>query len=108
MTAIAPPLDADLVAGLERLQLAHFRAVAAETLQTATTQRWTPEALLRALITTEVTGRNAANLAARLKAAGFRSPRASTTSRSRPRRCRQRRSTTSRRWNGCEHARTSA
>jgi DNA replication protein DnaC len=71
MTAIAPPLEADLVVGLKRLQLAHFRAVAAETLQTATTQRWTPEALLRALITTEVTGRNAANLAARLKAAGF-------------------------------------
>jgi len=71
MTSTAPPLEADLVAGLKRLQLAHFRAVAAETLQTATTQRWTPEALLRALITTEVTGRNAANLAARLKAAGF-------------------------------------
>ena len=71
MTATAPPLEADLVAGLKRLQLAHFRAVAAETLQTATTQRWTPEALLRALISTEVTGRNAANLAARLKAAGF-------------------------------------
>jgi DNA replication protein DnaC len=71
MTAIAPPLAADLVAGLKRLQLAHFRAVAAETLQTATTQRWTPEALLRALITTEITGRTAANLAARLKAAGF-------------------------------------
>ena len=49
MTATAaPPLEADLVAGLKRLQLAHFRAVAAETLQTATTQRWTPEALLRA------------------------------------------------------------
>ena len=71
MTATAPPLEADLVAGLKRLQLAHFRAVAAETLQTAMTQRWTPEALLRVLITTEVTGRNAANLAARLKAAGF-------------------------------------
>jgi DNA replication protein DnaC len=71
MTATAPPLEADLVAGLKRLQLAHFRAVAAETLQTATTQRWTPEALLRALISTEVSGRNAANLAARLKAAGF-------------------------------------
>jgi DNA replication protein DnaC len=71
MTAMAPPLEADLVAGLKRLQLAHFRAVAAETLQTATTQRWSPEALLRALISTEVTGRNAANLAARLKAAGF-------------------------------------
>ena len=56
MTSTAPPLEADLVAGLKRLQLAHFRAVAAETLQTATTQRWTPEALLRALITTEVTG----------------------------------------------------
>ena len=71
MTATAPPLEADLVAGLKRLQLAHFRAVAAETLQTAMTQRWTPEALLRVLITTEVTGRNAANLAARLQAAGF-------------------------------------
>jgi DNA replication protein DnaC len=71
MTAIAPPLEADLVAGLKRLQLAHFRAVAAETLQTATTQRWTPEALLRMLIATEVAGRNAANLAARLKTAGF-------------------------------------
>ena len=71
MTATAPPLEADLVAGLKRLQLAHFRAVAAETLQAATTQRWTPAALPRTLITTEVTGRNAANLAARLKAAGF-------------------------------------
>jgi len=40
MTATAPPLEADLVAGLKRLQLAHFRAVAAETLQTAMTQRW--------------------------------------------------------------------
>lgn len=71
MTANAPPLPADLVAGLKRLQLAHFRAIAAATLQTATTQRWAPEALLRALITAEVTGRDAANQAARLKAAGF-------------------------------------
>jgi DNA replication protein DnaC len=71
VSAVAPPLDAALVAGLKRLQLAHFRAVAAETLQTATTQRWAPEALLRALITTEVTGRDAANQMARLKAAGF-------------------------------------
>lgn len=71
MTAVAPPLDADLVAGLKRLQLAHFRAVAAETLQTAMTQRWAPEALLRALITTEIAGRDAANRATRLKAAGF-------------------------------------
>src|SRR5262245_4888792 len=71
MTAVPPPLAADLVAGLKRLQLAPFRAVAAETLQTATTQRWAPEAFLRALLTAEVTGRDAANRAARLKAAGF-------------------------------------
>ena len=42
--------------------IAHFRAIAAETLQTATTQRWTPEALLRR--SSPLTGRNAANLAA--------------------------------------------
>ena len=71
MTAVASPLAADVVAGLKRLKLAHFRVVAAETVQTATTQRWAPEALLRALITAEVTGRDAANQTARLKAAGF-------------------------------------
>ena len=71
MTAVAAPLAADVVAGLTRLKLAHFRAIAAETLQTATTQRWTPEALLRALLTAEVTGRDAANQVARRKAAGF-------------------------------------
>jgi DNA replication protein DnaC len=75
MTALAPPLAEDLVAGLKRLQLAHFRAAAAEILQTATTQRWAPEALLRMLITTEVTGRNTANLAARLRMAGFPVPK---------------------------------
>jgi DNA replication protein DnaC len=69
----APPaeLAPDLVAGLKRVQLAHFRTVAAEVLQTATTQRWPPEQLLRTLLTTEIAGRDAANQAARLKAAGF-------------------------------------
>ena len=67
MTATAPPLETDLVAGLKRLQLAHFRAVAAETLQTATTQRWTPEALLRALIDQ---GRNAPRNAESAASAG--------------------------------------
>lgn len=71
MTAVAPPLAPDLLAGLKRVQLAHFRVVAAEILQTATTQRWSPEQLLRTLLETEITGRDAANRAARLKAAGF-------------------------------------
>ncbi len=71
MTAVVAPLATEVVAGLTRLKLAHFRVIAAETLQTATTQRWAPEALLRALITAEVTGRDAANHEARRKAAGF-------------------------------------
>ena len=75
MTAEAAPLAPDLIAGLKRVQLAHFRAVAAEVLQTATTQRWPPEQLLRTLLTTEIAGRDTANQAARLKAAGFPFPR---------------------------------
>jgi DNA replication protein DnaC len=71
MTAVPAPLAPDLVAGLKRLQLAHVRAVAPEVLQTAKTQRWPPEELLRTLIEAEVAGRDAARQAARLKAAGF-------------------------------------
>ncbi len=71
MTATAPPLPPDLLAGLKRLQLAHFRSQAAEILQTATTQRWPPEQLLRTLLQTEIAGRDAANQANRLKMAGF-------------------------------------
>lgn len=71
MTAEAPGLAPDLVAGLKRLQLAHFRQQAAEILQTATTQRWLPEQLLRTLLATEIAGRDAANKVARLRNAGF-------------------------------------
>jgi DNA replication protein DnaC len=71
MTATALPLAPDLEAGLYRLKLGHFRKVAADVIQTATTQRWPPEQLLRALIETEVAGRDASNQAARLRAAGF-------------------------------------
>ena len=71
MTGAAPPLDPVLIAGLKRLQLAHFRPVAPEILQTATTQRWSAEQVLHALLTTEIAGRDASNQAARLKAAGF-------------------------------------
>lgn len=61
MTSTAPPLAPDLVSGLKRVQLAHFRPVAAELLQTATTQRWSPEQLLRSLLSTEINGRDRAN-----------------------------------------------
>jgi DNA replication protein DnaC len=71
MSATPESLAPDLVAGLKRVQLAHFRRVAGEVLQTAMTQRWPPEQLLRTLLTTEIAGRDAANQAARLKAAGF-------------------------------------
>ncbi|HZT06959.1 MAG TPA: IS21-like element helper ATPase IstB [Chloroflexota bacterium] len=71
MTSTAPPLPADLLVGLKRLRLAHFRPVAADILQTATTQRWSPEQVLRTLLSTEVAGRDASNQRARLKAASF-------------------------------------
>jgi DNA replication protein DnaC len=71
MTSTAPPLAPDLVTGLKRVQLAHFRPLAAELLQTATTQRWSPDQLLRTLLSTEISGRDRANQATRLKAAGF-------------------------------------
>ena len=42
MSAEAPPLPADLVAGLRRLKLATIRTQAPEILQIARTQRWPP------------------------------------------------------------------
>jgi hypothetical protein len=47
MTATAPPLGPELLAGLRRLKLATIRAQAPEVLQTARTQRWAPEEVLR-------------------------------------------------------------
>ncbi len=66
-----PQLAADLDAGLRRLKLAAIRRTAPEVLQTAKTQRWTPEEVLRTLIETELAARDASNVANRLKAAGF-------------------------------------
>lgn len=71
MSAAAEPLAPDLVAGLKRLQLSRIRALAPEVLQTAKTQRWSPQELLRTLVEAELAGRDAANQTARLKAAGF-------------------------------------
>jgi len=71
MSASAEPLAPDLVAGLKRLHLSRIRALAPEVLQTAKTQRWSPEEVLRTLVEAELAGRDAANQSARLKAAGF-------------------------------------
>ncbi len=69
--ATLPPLAPDLLAGLKRLKLARMRSLAPELLQTAKTQRWSPEEFLRTLIDAEITARDTANQAARLKVAGF-------------------------------------
>jgi DNA replication protein DnaC len=71
VTATAPALDADLVAGLKRLKLAKVRAIAPEVLQTARTQRWKPEEILRVLVAAEIAARDDSNARARLRAAGF-------------------------------------
>ena len=72
MTATAAPaLSADLVAGLRRLKLATVRRLAPELCQTARTQRWAPEELLRTLIEAEIAAREESNLRGRLKQAGF-------------------------------------
>jgi DNA replication protein DnaC len=71
MTAAAPPLAPDLVAGLRRLKLAAIRQLAPELLITAKTQRWAPEELLRTLIEAEIAAREASNAATRMKNAAF-------------------------------------
>lgn len=71
MSAPAPPLAPDLEAGLRRLKLARIRALAPELLQTAKTQRWKPEELLRTLVEAECEARDEANLRSRMRQAGF-------------------------------------
>jgi hypothetical protein len=66
VSAPAPPLAADLAAGLRRLKLATVRTMAPEVLQTAKTQRWAPEEVLRTLVEAEIAARDASNTAARL------------------------------------------
>jgi DNA replication protein DnaC len=75
MSAAAPPLAPDLVEGLRRLRLATMREQAADVLQTAKTQRWAAEDVLRALIAAEVAARDEANRRLRLKQAGFPAPK---------------------------------
>jgi DNA replication protein DnaC len=71
VSAAAPPLAPDLVAALKRLKLARVRRIAPEVLQTAKTQRWAPEEVLRTLVEAEIAARDAANQRNRLRLAGF-------------------------------------
>src|SRR5215208_3611764 len=71
MSAAPPALAPDLAAGLRRLKLAAMREFAPELLQTAKTQRWAPEELLRTLVEAEITARDASNARTRLKTAAF-------------------------------------
>jgi DNA replication protein DnaC len=72
MIAAAPPaLAGDLVDALRRLKIATVREQAAEVLQTARTQRWEAEEVLRALLQAEIAARDVANRRMRLKQAGF-------------------------------------
>ena len=71
MSVAAPPLAPDLVDGLRRLRLATMREQAAEVLQTARTQRWAAEDVLRTLIAAEIAARDEASRQLRLKQAGF-------------------------------------
>jgi DNA replication protein DnaC len=71
MSAAAPPLTPDLAAALRRLKLATIRAQAPEVLQTARTQRWSAEDVLRALVNAEIAARDQTNQRLRLKAANL-------------------------------------
>jgi IstB-like ATP binding protein len=71
VTAAPPTLAPDIADGLRRLKLAAMRHLAPELLQTAKTQRWAPEELLRTLIEAEITARDASNARTRLKSAAF-------------------------------------
>jgi DNA replication protein DnaC len=71
MSTAAPPLAPDLELGLRRLKLATIRAQAPEVLQTARTQRWAPEEVLRTLVIAEIAARDQTNQRLRLKTANL-------------------------------------
>jgi DNA replication protein DnaC len=71
VSAEAPPLPPDLLLGLRRLKLATIRAQAPQVLQTARTQRWAAEDVLRTLVAAEIAARDQTNQRLRLKAANL-------------------------------------
>jgi DNA replication protein DnaC len=75
IAAAAPPLPVDLVESLRRLRLATMREQAADVLQTARTQRWGAEDVLRRLLEAEIAARDSANRRIRFKQAGFPVPK---------------------------------
>ncbi len=76
MTAPAPALAADPVAGLRRLKLARIRAIVPELCQAAKTQRWSPDEFLRTFsgggerLIVSATGRQFPHLLTRASAPG--------------------------------------
>ena len=64
------PID-QVVELLRALRLPHMRRQAPEVLATAKAQRWEPAEVTRALLATELAGRNASSIATRRAAAGF-------------------------------------
>lgn len=73
MTALAATtgLPADVESLMRQLRLPHARAIAADVLATARSQRWDPTEVIKALLTEETKGRARSMLASRRKAAGF-------------------------------------
>lgn len=67
----APGLPGDVEALMRQLRLPHARAIAADVLATARSQRWDPTEVIKALLTEESAGRARSMLAARRKAAAF-------------------------------------
>lgn len=67
----AEAIDLQLIQGLRRLKLSRIRQLAPEVCQTARTQRWRPEELLRVLIEEECKSRDESNRRLRLKQAAF-------------------------------------
>ena len=66
----ASPVD-DVVDLLKALRLPHMRAAAPDLLATARAQRWEPAEAIRALLSEELSGRQASSVRSRRKAAGF-------------------------------------
>ncbi len=64
-------LPTDVEALMRQLRLPHARAIAADVLATARSQRWDPTEVIKALLAEETKGRARSMLASRRKAAGF-------------------------------------
>ena len=64
------PVD-EVIGLLKALRLPHMRQTAPDLLSTARAQRWDPAETMRALLATELAGREASSINSRRRAAGF-------------------------------------